>query len=50
MRIEAVDDETTDDEHVRDEHVSDELPAELDASNFVGPYLFPDNNAGASPP
>ena len=27
-----------------DEHVSDELPEELDASNFVGPYMFPDNN------
>ncbi|MEY2430764.1 MAG: hypothetical protein QOC92_489 [Acidimicrobiaceae bacterium] len=27
-----------------DEHVSDELPDELDASNFVGPYMFPDNN------
>jgi hypothetical protein len=26
------------------EHVSDELPEELDASNFVGPYMFPDNN------
>ena len=27
-----------------DEHVSDELPEELDASTFVGPYMFPDNN------
>jgi hypothetical protein len=34
MRIEAVDDE---------QH-TDELPEELDASNFVGPYMFPDNN------
>lgn len=34
MRIDAVD----------DEHVSDELPEELNAANFVGPYMFPDNN------
>jgi hypothetical protein len=34
MRIETVDDA---------EH-ADELPAELDASGFVGPYMFPDNN------
>jgi hypothetical protein len=34
VRIDAVD----------DEHVSDELPEELDASAFVGPYMFPDNN------
>jgi len=27
-----------------DEHISDELPEELDASGFVGPYMFPDNN------
>jgi hypothetical protein len=27
-----------------DEHVSDELPEELDASKFVGPYMFPNNN------
>jgi len=27
-----------------DEEVSDELPEELDVSNFVGPYMFPDNN------
>ena len=27
-----------------DDDVSDELPEELDASNFVGPYMFPDNN------
>ena len=49
MRIDAVDDEPLDgeragDDHLSDEQVSDELPAELDASNFVGPYLFPDNN------
>src|SRR3954451_10415168 len=55
MRIDAVDDDTIDGEHVdgedrvndtqvSDEQVSDELPAELDASTFVGPYLFPDNN------
>jgi hypothetical protein len=34
VRIDAVDDQ---------EH-SDELPEELDASKFVGPYMFPDNN------
>jgi hypothetical protein len=34
MRIDTVDDQ---------EH-GDELPAELDASSFVGPYMFPDNN------
>jgi len=27
-----------------DDEVSDELPEELDASNFVGPYMFPNNN------
>jgi hypothetical protein len=27
-----------------DAQVSDELPDELDASTFVGPYMFPDNN------
>lgn len=27
-----------------DEEVRDELPEELDASNFVGPYMFPNNN------
>ena len=31
MRIESVPDD--------DEHVSDELPDELDAANFVGPYI-----------
>jgi hypothetical protein len=34
MRIDSVDDQ---------EH-TDELPDELDASSFVGPYMFPDNN------
>ena len=38
MRIDAVADEHD------DAQVSDELPEELDASNFVGPYMFPDNN------
>ncbi len=32
-----------DDAH-RDEDVRDELPDDLDAANFVGPYLFPNNN------
>lgn len=27
-----------------EEEHRDELPAELDASGFVGPYMFPDNN------
>lgn len=27
-----------------DEDHRDELPAELDAAGFVGPYMFPDNN------
>jgi hypothetical protein len=26
------------------EEIRDELPEELDASNFVGPYMFPNNN------
>jgi hypothetical protein len=34
MRIDSVDDQ---------EH-TDALPEELDASSFVGPYMFPDNN------
>jgi hypothetical protein len=32
------DDDTSDADHV------DELPADLDAAGFVGPYLFPNNN------
>jgi hypothetical protein len=27
-----------------DEEIRDELPQDLDAANFVGPYLFPNNN------
>ena len=27
-----------------DEEIRDELPEDLDASNFVGPYMFPNNN------
>jgi len=27
-----------------DEEIRDELPDELDASNYVGPYMFPNNN------
>ena len=30
-------------EHRPDEHV-DELPEDLDAAGYVGPYVFPDNN------
>jgi hypothetical protein len=29
---------------VTDDEVTDELPADLDASGYVGPYLFPNNN------
>jgi hypothetical protein len=32
------------DDDVRDDEVRDELPEDLDASGYVGPYLFPDNN------
>lgn len=32
------------DEHVTDEQVTDELPEDLQPSEFVGPYLFPNNN------
>ncbi len=32
------------DDDRRDDEVTDALPAELDAANFVGPYLFPNNN------
>ncbi|MDZ7674151.1 MAG: hypothetical protein U5K30_03660 [Acidimicrobiales bacterium] len=28
----------------RDDEVTDELPDDLDAAGFVGPYVFPDNN------
>jgi hypothetical protein len=27
-----------------EEEIRDELPEDLDASNFVGPYMFPNNN------
>jgi len=33
-----------DDAPVRDEDVVDTLPEDLDASGFVGPYVFPNNN------
>jgi hypothetical protein len=29
---------------LRDEDVRDELPADLDATGYVGPYVFPNNN------
>jgi hypothetical protein len=32
------------DESVPDAELRDELPADLDASAFVGPYQFPDNS------
>lgn len=35
--------EPSDDVAADDEHV-DELPADLDAAGYVGPYVFPDNN------
>src|SRR5215212_2528733 len=28
----------------RDEDVTDELPEDLDAAGYVGPYVFPDND------
>ena len=28
----------------RDERRVDELPEDLDAAGYVGPYMFPDNN------
>ena len=31
-------------EPVRDEDVIDELPEDLNASEYVGPYVFPNNN------
>jgi hypothetical protein len=31
------------DDEIRDEEVRDELPEDLNAVNFVGPYSFPDN-------
>ncbi|MFS8584612.1 MAG: hypothetical protein FWJ72_05965 [Acidimicrobiia bacterium] len=31
-------------EALRDEDIVDELPEDLDAAGFVGPYLFPNNN------
>jgi hypothetical protein len=42
----AADDRTRPDADgdVDDRDVTDELPADLDAAGFVGPYVFPDNN------
>ncbi len=37
-------DEPTSEASVRDDQVRDELPADLNASEFVGPYVFPNNN------
>ena len=34
----------TDDAPIPDEAVTDELPEDLDAAGFVGPYVFPNNN------
>ena len=39
---EAMAEEPTPTEH--DEDVVDELPSDLDAAGYVGPYLFPNNN------
>ena len=39
-----VDEEPVPDDHVTDDEFTDELPADLDASGLVGPYLFPNNN------
>lgn len=46
-RDEAADlraDPTVADPEVGDHEVRDELPEDLNAADFVGPYLFPDNN------
>lgn len=37
-------DEATDDDRPADAEVRDKLPADLNASEFVGPYVFPNNN------
>ena len=34
----------SDDDEIRDEDVRDELPEDLDAVGYVGPYSFPDNS------
>jgi hypothetical protein len=39
-----VDDDAEGDAARRDEAIVDELPEDLDAAGYVGPYLFPDNN------
>jgi hypothetical protein len=36
--------DTTDDDPAPDADVVDELPDDLDAAGYVGPYLFPNNN------
>jgi hypothetical protein len=33
-----------DNDDVSDEEIRDELPSELDAAGYVGPYLFPNND------
>ncbi len=38
------DDEVAADEVVADDEVRDALPEDLDISEFVGPYVFPNNN------
>ena len=37
-------DEEMGDAEISDDEVRDELPADLDATEFVGPYLFPNNS------
>jgi hypothetical protein len=32
------------DDEIRDDEVRDELPEDLDAAGYVGPYTFPNNN------
>lgn len=41
---EAPDDDPVGADAVRDEDVVDELPEDLNAAEFVGPYLFPNNS------
>ena len=37
-------DDTEDREELRDDEVVDELPEDLNAAGYVGPYMFPDNS------
>jgi hypothetical protein len=43
-RGEQADDEPLDRTETSDEEIRDELPEDLNVSEFVGPYIFPNNN------